>query len=150
MGRESLSCNGRGGPSPIRNDFASDLPPSTLWALDARVQDVADRLHVKAHDTPKGPMIATPDAPHAHAVHNHLVHDAVGPPLSGVHAAATIAVGINSLMVIGVMPILLGALADEHRLSAAGIGQAATLELLAMGVSTALAGMFLEPARLKL
>jgi len=95
-------------------------------------------------------MIATPDAPHAHAVHDHLVHDAVGPPMSGVHAAATIAVGINSLMIIGVMPILLGALADEHRLSAAGIGQAATLELLAMGVSTALAGMFLEPARLKL
>src|SRR5450755_1144861 len=95
-------------------------------------------------------MIATPDVSQTHVVHDHLVHDAVGPPLSGGHAAATIAVGINSLMVIGVMPILLGALADEHRLSAAGIGQAATLELLAMGVSTALAGMFLKPARLKL
>jgi len=90
-------------------------------------------------------MIATPDA----EVHDHLVHDAVGPPLSGVHAGATIAVGINSLLVLGVLPILLGALADEHRLSAAGIGQAATLELLAMGVSTALAGLFLKPRRLK-
>ena len=95
-------------------------------------------------------MIATPEASQTHEVHDHLVHDAVGPPLSGGHAAATIAVGINSLMVLGVMPILLGALADEHRLSAAGIGQAATLELLAMGVSTALVGMFLKPARLKL
>jgi hypothetical protein len=95
-------------------------------------------------------MTAPPDASRTDAVHDHLVHDAVGPPLSGVHATATIAVGINSLMVIGVMPILLGALADEHRLSAAGIGQAATLELLAMGVSTALAGMFLKPERLKL
>lgn len=84
------------------------------------------------------------------AAGDHLVHDAVGPPLSGREAAATIGVGINSLLVIGVMPILLGALADEHRLTAAGIGQAATLELLAMGVSTALAGMLLRPERLKL
>lgn len=90
-------------------------------------------------------MIATPEP----EVHDHFVHDAVGPPLSGLHASATIAVGINSLLVIGVMPILLGALADEHRLSAAGIGQAATLELLAMGVATALAGMVLKPERLK-
>ncbi|MEO8926721.1 MAG: MFS transporter [Caulobacteraceae bacterium] len=81
--------------------------------------------------------------------HQHLIHDAVGPPLSGVQAGAAIGVGINSLLVIGVMPVLLGALADEHRLSAAGIGQAATIELLAMGVSTALAGMFVKPGRLK-
>lgn len=82
--------------------------------------------------------------------HDHLVHDAVGPPLTGSQAAATIGVGINSLLVIGVMPVLLGALADEGRLSAAGIGQAATLELLAMGVSTAAVGMLLKPRRLKL
>ena len=90
-------------------------------------------------------MITAPEP----RVDGHFVHDAVGPPLSGRHAAAAIGVGVNSLLVIGVLPILLGALADEHRLTAAGIGRTATLELLAMGVSTALAGMFLTPTRLK-
>ncbi len=78
------------------------------------------------------------------------VHDAVGPSISGREAAATLAVGINSLLVLGVLPALLGAFADEHRLSAAGIGQAAALELLCMGLSTAGAGIALKPARLRL
>ena len=58
--------------------------------------------------------------------------------------------GVNSLLVIGIFPALLGALADEHRLSAAGIGQAAMLELLAMAVATGLAGMVLPARRLRL
>ena len=48
------------------------------------------------------------------------------------------------------MPALLGALAEEHRLNAAGIGQAAMLELLSIGMSTALAGIALRPVRLRL
>ena len=82
--------------------------------------------------------------------HDHLVHDAVGAPLSPMAAGACLAVGVNSLLVLGVLPVLLGALADEHRLSAAGIGQAATLELLAMGLSTAGLGLVRRPGRLKL
>ncbi|MGI9168586.1 MAG: MFS transporter [Caulobacteraceae bacterium] len=78
-----------------------------------------------------------------------LIHEAVGPALGGLAAAGAIGVGVNSLLMLGVMPILLGALADEGRLSAAGIGQAATVELLAMGSATAAAGMALKPARLK-
>ncbi|MBA3812703.1 MAG: MFS transporter, partial [Caulobacteraceae bacterium] len=81
---------------------------------------------------------------------DHLVRDALGPPLTGLQAAGAIGVGINSLLVIGVMPALLGALADEGRLSSAGIGQAATLELLAMGAATAAVGMAVKPRRLKL
>ena len=80
---------------------------------------------------------------------DHLVHDAIGGPLTGLQAAAAIAVGTNGLMVIGVMPVLLGALADAHRLTAAGIGQTAMIELLGMGVATGLAGAFLRPARLR-
>ena len=83
-------------------------------------------------------------------VHDHLVHDAVGPPITGLEAGATIGVGINSLLVLGVVPVLLGALVDEHRLNAQGIGLTAMLELLAMGISTALAGMALKAERLKL
>lgn len=79
-----------------------------------------------------------------------MVADAVGPPMTPVHAGAALAVGVNSLLVIGVFPALLGGLADEHRLSAAGIGQAAMLELLAMALSTAAAGMLLKARRLRL
>ena len=82
-------------------------------------------------------------------VHDHLVHDAVGPPLGGVAAAACLAVGVNALLVLGVLPVLLGALADEHRLGAAGIGQTATLELLAMGLSTAAMGLVRRPSLLR-
>jgi MFS family permease len=81
--------------------------------------------------------------------HDHLVHEAVGPALTAREGAACIAVGINSLLVLGVFPVLFGALVDEHRLSNAGIGQLATLELLAMGVATAAAGAFLKPLRLR-
>ncbi len=91
------------------------------------------------------PPIAAPKV----ETRDHLVHDAVGRPLSGRQAGAAIGVGINSLLIVGVLPILLGALADEGRLSAAGIGQAATVELLAMGVATAVAGLLLRPRRLK-
>ena len=81
---------------------------------------------------------------------DHVVHEAVGPPLSPRPAAACLAVGINSLLSIGVLPALLGALADEHRLSAAQIGVAAMVELFAMGVVTAAMGLWRRPARLRL
>jgi hypothetical protein len=48
------------------------------------------------------------------------------------------------------MALLLSALAEEHRLSAAGIGQAAMLEALSTGLTTGLAGILLTPRRLKL
>ena len=81
---------------------------------------------------------------------DHLVHEAVGPSITGLQAAATIGVGINSLMFAGVLPILLGALADEHRLNASGIGLTAMTELLAMGVSTSAMGLIRRPERLRL
>ncbi len=96
-------------------------------------------------------MTGAPKAPADHpAVHDHLVHEAVGPSLTGVQAAATIAVGVNALLFAGVMPVLLGALADEHRLSASGIGLTAMTEALAMGLSTAAMGLIRRPERLRL
>ncbi|HEY2179062.1 MAG TPA: MFS transporter [Caulobacteraceae bacterium] len=80
---------------------------------------------------------------------DHLVHEAVGPSLSARESGAVIAVGVNSLLVLGVVPVLLGALVDEHRLSNAGIGHIAMLELLGMGLATAAAGAFVKPARLR-
>ena len=91
----------------------------------------------------------TPPGEHP-AQGDHLVHEAVGPSITGLQAAATIGVGINSLMFAGILPILLGALADEHRLSASGIGLTAMTELLAMGVSTSAMGLIRRPERLRL
>lgn len=80
----------------------------------------------------------------------HVVHEAVGPPLSPRAAAACLALGVNGLLVVGVLPILLGLLADDHRLSAAGIGQTAMIELLCMGLATAALGFVRRPRRVRL
>jgi len=88
------------------------------------------------------------EAPAPHG--EHVVHEVVGPAFGGVEAGAAIAIGVVSLLIAGVLAVLLGQLADEHRLSAAGIGLAATLEALTMGVTTGLVGVFLKPRRLRL
>ena len=80
----------------------------------------------------------------------HVVHEVVGPAFSPVEAASASAVGVNSLLVLGVLPALLGALADEHRLTESQIGLSAMLELLAMGISTGLCGLAQRPGRLRL
>jgi hypothetical protein len=87
------------------------------------------------------------------AAHTHQtadVDDAVGPPFRPVETIAAFVLGVIGLNVIGVAPILLGALQDEHRLSASGIGLTAMLELLSMGVATGLCGAFLPPRRMRL
>lgn len=71
----------------------------------------------------------------------HLVHEVIGPSLHPREAAAAIGMGVVSLLVAGVLPVLLGSLADEHRLSAAGIGLAAMSEALCMGITAGLMGM---------
>jgi MFS family permease len=103
-----------------------------------------------ADHTPVTRIAQTPPAPDHQVGGDHLVHEAVGPALTGLQAGATIGVGVNSLIFAGVLPILLGALADEHRLSASGIGLAATTEGLAMGLTTAAVGLVRRPERLRL
>jgi len=78
-----------------------------------------------------------------------LIEDAVGPDLPLREGLACIALGVISLLLAGVLPEILGALADEHRLSVAGIGLTATFEALAMGLTTAAASTWLPAARLK-
>ena len=76
--------------------------------------------------------------------------DPFGPKLSTPEAASAQSFGVVSLLFAGVLPALLGALGDEHRLSAAGFGWVAALEALSMGATTSLAGMVLPPRRLRL
>jgi|SRR5579871_1945267 len=82
--------------------------------------------------------------------HPATVHEAVGPDLTVAEAASTLSFGTVSLLFVGVLPALLGALADEHRMSASGFGLCAAIEALTMGVATALAGILIPPRRLKL
>ena len=89
-----------------------------------------------------------PDAP-PHE-HEHVVHEAFGPAFGGVEAGAAIALGVISLLIAGVLPILLGTLSDEHRLSAPGIGLAVTFEALTMGVVTGMVGIVLKARHLRL
>ena len=86
----------------------------------------------------------------SHSGHEPLVGEAIGPPLTPGETIGALGVGVNSLIVGGVLSVLLGSLADEHRLSFAGIGQAAMVEILTVGLVTALVGGILKPRRLKL
>jgi hypothetical protein len=78
-----------------------------------------------------------------------VVQEAIGPPIDAFPAAAAIYLGSLAILMMGVMPAILGALADAGRLTDAGIGQCATAESLMIGVSAGLCGAFLKPGRLR-
>ncbi|MES2042544.1 MAG: MFS transporter [Pseudomonadota bacterium] len=84
--------------------------------------------------------VADADAPHG---------DWIGPPPSLVERSAAMFLGVTGVMFAGVGPLLLGGLQAEGRLSAAQIGQAGTVELLAMGIGAALAGALFGVQRLR-
>ena len=74
----------------------------------------------------------------------------IGPAPGLVQQVAAFFVGIVGVMFAGVGPLLLGGLEASGRLTAAQLGQAGTVELLAMGVAAALAGPLLGSRRLRL
>lgn len=78
------------------------------------------------------------------------VQEVAGDPYTPVEMASAITLGVLALLVAGLLPLLLGALAEEHRLSTSGIGVAAMLEALSSGLVTGLAGIILKPRRLRL
>jgi hypothetical protein len=63
--------------------------------------------------------------------------------------AAVLIAGVVGVLIAGLQPQLLGAMAAEGRLSAARLGQVATIELFAMGVGAGGAGAVLGIARLR-
>jgi hypothetical protein len=58
-------------------------------------------------------------------------------------------VGVVALLIAGLQPVVLGGLAEAGRLSASGIGLAATAELLALGLGCGLAAAMLKPTGLR-
>jgi hypothetical protein len=63
--------------------------------------------------------------------------------------AAILLVGVIGVLIPGLQPQLLGALAQEGRLSASALGMLATIELLAMGIAAGGAGFVLPVTRLR-
>lgn len=82
--------------------------------------------------------------------------DAVEPPTwigarpRATQISALMFSGVVGLMIPGLQPLLLGALAENGRISASQIGLVATAELLTMGLTAGFAGSLLKPLRLNL
>jgi len=74
----------------------------------------------------------------------------IGTRPTAAQCFALMLVGVIGIMIAGLQPLLLGALAQEGRVTAAQLGRAATSELLTMGLVAGLAGAVLRPARLRL
>ena len=77
------------------------------------------------------------------------VKETAGPPFTPREAGAAIAIGVISLLISGLLSVVLGTLADEHRLTAQGIGLSAMLEALLTGLVTGGAGIILKPRNLR-
>ncbi|MEQ1493920.1 MAG: MFS transporter, partial [Terricaulis sp.] len=74
----------------------------------------------------------------------------IGARPSASQISALMFCGVVGLMIPGLQPLLLGAFAEEGRLGAEQLGQVATAELFAMGLTAGLAGCLLKATRLKL
>src|SRR5580704_15343989 len=73
----------------------------------------------------------------------------VGNP-SVAGAAAAMWIGSAGLLILGVIPILYGALLFERRITLAELGVIATVETLLIGVSSAVAAMLFSARHLRL
>ena len=67
-----------------------------------------------------------------------------------VAGAPPATIGVVALLIAGLQPVILGGLESEGRLTASQIGLAATVELLALGLTCGLAAAFLKPDRVRL
>jgi hypothetical protein len=74
----------------------------------------------------------------------------IGPRPTALQFSAVMFVGVTGIMIAGLQPLLLGALEQEHRLSPVQLGQAATAELLTIGLAAFIAGAALKPHHLRL
>ena len=70
--------------------------------------------------------------------------------LTRAQIVALLGMGVLSLLVTGVLSELLGALVDEGRLTAGGVGYAATLEAWTMAAAVGVASIAFSPRRLRL
>ena len=67
-----------------------------------------------------------------------LAGDVPGLGQPAVSVAGAMLIGTNALMILGVQPLLLGALTEEGRLSVAALGRLAMVEVLALALGSAI------------
>lgn len=72
------------------------------------------------------------------------------PAASRRDVTIALTIGVVALLIAGLQPVVLGGLESEGRLTASQIGLAATVELLALGLTCGLAAAFLKPDRVRL
>lgn len=75
---------------------------------------------------------------------------APAPTVQTAAAVAGLTLGCIGVLMLGVQPLVLGALLDEHRLSVAQLTQAAMLEQLALGIVAGALGAFAARRHLRL
>ncbi|HUO92451.1 MAG TPA: MFS transporter [Rhizomicrobium sp.] len=73
----------------------------------------------------------------------------IGRDIAPLEIVAILFVGSVGILIAGLQPQLLGALAAEHRLTATELGWAATAELLTIGLAAGIAGGVLKPVGLR-
>jgi MFS family permease len=73
----------------------------------------------------------------------------IGPRPSAWQITAVVLVGTIGILIPGIQPDILGALLSENHINLSQLGHAASVELLAMGGTAALAAAFLPPRRLR-
>jgi len=73
----------------------------------------------------------------------------IGPRPTPKQIAAIVFVGTIGILIPGVQPIVLGALLTEQHITLVQLGHAASVELLSMGLTAAVAGALLPPRRLR-
>lgn len=72
------------------------------------------------------------------------------PAASRRDTTIALTIGVVALLIAGLQPVVLGGLESEGRLTASQIGLAATVELLALGLTCGLAAAFVKPHRVRL
>jgi hypothetical protein len=73
----------------------------------------------------------------------------IGPRPTILELLAIVFVGTIGILIPGVQPIVLAALLSEQHITLVQLGHVASVELLSMGLTAALAGAFLPPRRLR-
>ena len=73
----------------------------------------------------------------------------IGSRPTGLQITAIVFVGTIGILILGVQPIVLAALLAEQHITLTQLGHAASVELLSMGLTAALAGAALPPRRLR-
>ncbi|MDR3473030.1 MAG: hypothetical protein P4M09_15325 [Devosia sp.] len=73
----------------------------------------------------------------------------IGPRPTPLQISALLLIGAVGMLICGVQPVLLGALLNEHRLSAVQLGWGTTAEFLTLGVSISVAGAFFKTRNMK-